>query len=60
VASSKLPPELTGKLTLIDSDLAVQEIAKALASSADPNLVVMVHGFNNPEPAVLRMYTSLR
>lgn len=58
VASSKLPPELTGKLTRIDSDLAVQEIAKALASSADPNLVVMVHGFNNPEPAVLRMYTS--
>jgi hypothetical protein len=57
-ASSKLPPELTGKLTRIDSDLAVQEIAKALASSADPNLVVMVHGFNNPEPAVLRMYTS--
>jgi hypothetical protein len=42
----------------IDSDLAVQQIAAALANAADPNLVVMVHGFNNPEPDVLRMYTA--
>jgi PASTA domain len=49
-----LPPELKP----IDSDLAVRQIAAALANAPEPNLVVMVHGFNNPEPAVLKMYTS--
>jgi hypothetical protein len=51
-------PVVLPNLTPIDSDLAVREIAAALAAGADPNLVVMVHGFNNPEPAVLRMYTA--
>jgi hypothetical protein len=42
----------------INSDDAITEIAKALAQGRDPNLVVMVHGFNNPEPAVLKTYTA--
>ena len=49
-----LPPDLEP----IDPDLAVRQIASALANAPDPNLVVMVHGFNNPEPDVLRMYTA--
>ena len=53
-AKPKLPPELSP----INSDLAVKQIGTALVDGANPNLVVMVHGFNNPEPAVLRMYTS--
>jgi pimeloyl-ACP methyl ester carboxylesterase len=53
VKSTALP-----NLTPIDSDLAVREIAAALAHGANPNLVVMVHGFNNPEPAVLRTYRA--
>src|ERR1700726_3859866 len=54
VVSPPLPPELEP----IDSDLAVRKIAETLVNGADPNLVVMVHGFNNPEPAVLKMYTA--
>lgn len=54
VPATTLPPELTP----IDSDLAVRQIAQALVAGGKPNLVVMVHGFNNPEPAVLRMYMS--
>jgi fumarate reductase subunit C len=53
-----VPPVLPPELEPIDSDQAVRQIAAALASVPDPNLVVMVHGFNNPEPAVLRMYTA--
>src|SRR4051812_5957303 len=53
-AKPKLPPELSP----INSDLAVKQIAAALVDGANPNLVVMVHGFNNPEAAVLKMYTS--
>jgi hypothetical protein len=45
-------------LKLVDSDKAVREIAAALAHEQTPNLVVMVHGFNNPEPAVLTTYTA--
>src|SRR5215475_13150285 len=52
----ELPPEYRKYLTKIEADQAVEEIAKTLADSQDPNLVVMVHGFNNPEPAVLNMY----
>lgn len=52
------PPPDTPDLTPVDSDAAVQQIAAALVEGDDPNLVVMVHGFNNPEPAVLRMYTG--
>jgi hypothetical protein len=53
-----VPPVLPPELKPIDSDLAVRQIAAALANVPDPNLVVMVHGFNNPEPDVLRMYTA--
>src|ERR1700736_6974148 len=45
-------------LTPINSDQAVRDIATALVNGANPNLVVMVHGFNNPEPAVLATYTA--
>ena len=55
----EMPQDLRDKLKYIDhSDDAVKEIAGILASGTDPNLVVMVHGFNNPEPAVLGMYTA--
>jgi hypothetical protein len=54
----EVPPVLPPELEPIDSDLAVRQIAAALANVPDPNLVVMVHGFNNPEPDVLRMYTA--
>src|SRR4051812_35768202 len=53
-----VPPVLPPELKPIDSDLAIRQIAAALANEADPNLVVMVHGFNNPEPAVLQMYAA--
>jgi hypothetical protein len=53
-----LPPGIASHLVDIASDQAVKQIAEALLKGADPNLVVMVHGFNNPEPAVLKMYTS--
>jgi hypothetical protein len=60
-ASAKLPPELAEiakHLQEVDPEQAVRNIAAALLKGADPNLVVMVHGFNNPQPAVLGMYTS--
>src|SRR5262245_35993533 len=50
------PPALPPQLTPVDSEVALQQIAGGLLKGADPNLVVMVHGFNNPEPAVLKMY----
>lgn len=53
-----LPPEYAAYLEPIDSEQAVTEIAGVLAGGANPNLVVMAHGFNNPQPNVLSMYTS--
>jgi hypothetical protein len=41
-----------------DSDDAVRQIAAELAIGEHPNLVVMVHGFNNPRPDVLKTYTA--
>jgi hypothetical protein len=41
-----------------DSDDAVRQIAQDLAKGDSPNLVVMVHGFNNPKPDVLKTYTA--
>jgi hypothetical protein len=52
------PPPLPPILKPIPADEAIKEIARELATASDPNLVVMVHGFNNPEPDVLRMYTG--
>jgi hypothetical protein len=43
-------------LSPIDADDAIDEIASHLSGADQPNLVVMVHGFNNPQPDVLRMY----
>jgi hypothetical protein len=57
----KLPPdlaEIAKYLKDIDPKQAIRDIAAALLKGSDPNLVVMVHGFNNPQPAVLGMYTS--
>jgi hypothetical protein len=45
----KLPPQLTP----LDAAKAVDEIAAHLKTAATPNLVVMVHGFNNPQAAAL-------
>ena len=52
---ANLPPQLH---PIEHSDQAVEQIAHELANSADPNLVVMVHGFNNPQPDVLRTFTA--
>jgi hypothetical protein len=52
------PPVESCELKPIDSDQAVRDIAAALATGERPNLVVMVHGFNNPEADVFRMYSA--
>jgi len=52
-------PKQLDHLTLIpDSNDAIRMIARDLAGPGHPNLVVMVHGFNNPLPEVLSTYTS--
>ena len=56
--TASLPPVRDHYLSPVNSDDAVREIAAVLAQGQNPNLVVMVHGFNNPEPDVLRMYTN--
>jgi PASTA domain len=53
-----VPAELPSVLRKIKPQEALQQIAETLAKATNPNLVVMVHGFNNPEPAVLKLYTS--
>ena len=50
-----LPPPLK---PIKDSNDAVRDIAKILAKGPHPNLVVMVHGFNNPYPVALEMYRT--
>ena len=50
------PPLVLPPLVLIEPDQAIDEIAAELSGTASPNLVVMVHGFNNPQPAVLELY----
>ena len=54
VTPTPLPPHLTP----IPAQQAIDDIAGELAGADTPNLVVMVHGFNNPEPAVLEMYAG--
>ena len=54
-----LPPmgPVPSRLFLIERPReAIKEIARHLSGADDPNLVVMVHGFNNPQPAVLDLY----
>jgi hypothetical protein len=55
---ANLPKEFEKYLTEIGSEQALKEIAVTLATGENPNLVVMVHGFNNPGPDVLKMYTG--
>ena len=54
--TAKIASKLHPKLAPIDSDLAVKQIAEALVTGAEPNLVVMVHGFNCPQHIVLQLY----
>ena len=55
----EIPANLQKYLNYVENaDDAVKEIAGHLANGRNPNLVVMVHGFNNPEPAVLEMYAQ--
>jgi pimeloyl-ACP methyl ester carboxylesterase len=55
----EIPENLQKYLKYVENaDDAVKEIASHLANGTNPNLVVMVHGFNNPEPAVLEMYAQ--
>jgi hypothetical protein len=46
------------QLMPIEATTAINEIAEHLRAAPEPNLVVMVHGFNNPEPAVLSWFAS--
>lgn len=60
-ASTTLPPglaDLDKYLKKVDPQEAIEGIASALLKGTDPNLVVMVHGFNNPQPTVLGMYIA--
>ncbi|MGA2894479.1 MAG: hypothetical protein ABSE22_16565 [Xanthobacteraceae bacterium] len=52
------PPLVLRPLTLIDPNLAIEEISLRLSGAERPNLVVMVHGFNNPQLDVLRLYAT--
>jgi pimeloyl-ACP methyl ester carboxylesterase len=57
--TDRIATEALPHLQLIpDSDDAVRQIAGELAKGDDPNLVVMVHGFNNPQRQVLQTYTA--
>jgi hypothetical protein len=59
VDDSPAPPfPLPPQLQPLDADAAVAEIAKHLAEADQPNLVVLAHGFNNPEKAVLPFYAA--
>jgi hypothetical protein len=46
------------ELEKLSVEVALQRIAGVLAEGHDSNLVVMVHGFNNPLASVLKMYTA--
>lgn len=48
-----------GQLFPINANTAIDEIARHLSGAQHPNLVVMVHGFNNSQPDVLKMYATV-
>jgi hypothetical protein len=52
------PPVTSPGLTPIDPDKAIEDIASHLSCAAQPNLVVMIHGFNNSHKAVLAAYAE--
>ena len=59
VASNEIGNPASWGLRLIDPpDVAAESIARILAEGDEPNLVVMVHGFNNPRDAVLKSYAD--
>ncbi len=58
VDDSPAPVRAPAGLTPIDPDRAVQDIARHLGGAARPNLVVMIHGFNNPQNSVLTAYAE--
>jgi pimeloyl-ACP methyl ester carboxylesterase len=47
------PGKLPSQLTPLDAVTAIDKIASHLKTADSPNLVVMVHGFNNPQAAAL-------
>jgi hypothetical protein len=51
-------PPVPPQLVPIDADKAIDAIAAQLSGSDTPNLVIMVHGFNNPPRAVFKFYAS--
>jgi hypothetical protein len=55
IPSRSVPPR---QLKPIDADKAIDEIARHLSEAETPNLVIMVHGFNNPEADVLAGYAA--
>jgi hypothetical protein len=52
------PPAMPARLFPIDPDLAIEDIAKTLSETGAPNLVIMVHGFNEPQKSVLEFYAA--
>jgi hypothetical protein len=57
--TDKISTDPLPHLALIpNSDDAVRQIATDLLKGNNPNLVVMVHGYNNPKPDVLKTYTA--
>src|SRR5271165_634354 len=42
----------------VDPDQAIEEIAHHLGGAEHPNLVIMIHGFNNPETNALAAYAA--
>ena len=57
VDDKSMPASTIDGLSFIDPDGAIKRIADHLSRADEPNLVIMVHGFNNPQPAVLEMYS---
>ena len=59
VDDRNVPPEkVPDSFKLIRPDEAIAAIAGELACAPNPNLVVMVHGFNNPPQAAIALYES--
>jgi len=54
-------PALAGApsgLTPIDPDKAIEDIASKLSGATHPNLVIMIHGFNNPQKELPTAYAE--
>ena len=52
------PQSMPDRLTPLDAVEAIDQIAEHLRTVKTPNLVVMVHGFNNPEANVLTWFAG--